>query len=278
MRLAYSWRRRVEKYRHSLTPYGSAILHFSLRHGAPHSAERPTPGKRTTNQWTVPVYLRFREQVSIVGNTTAGCKLLPDTHRKQTNHSGHVGLRSIHWAAETGVCWPIDKYQGSQQGVKNKDELRVMQAMNASNRWTLGWHAEASSVKFAARCGTLGGAATLASTSLASGVSVTQVNMASAACQEHVTWIMCVFEQHSDNRTVVQNQTYLQQQRMYVACIYIYIYIVCRCVCIYVCMYVCIYIYIYIVRVTRKIISVCVRVRASMCVHVCVARWPIPSN
>ena len=86
----------MEKYWHSLTPYGSAILHFSLRHGAPHSAERQTPGKRTTNQLTVPVCLRLRDQVSIVGNTTAGCKLLPDTHRKQTSYSGQVGLRSIH--------------------------------------------------------------------------------------------------------------------------------------------------------------------------------------
>ena len=32
------------------TPYGCVILHFSLRHGAPHSAERQTPEKRTTNQ------------------------------------------------------------------------------------------------------------------------------------------------------------------------------------------------------------------------------------
>ena len=82
----------MQKYRHSLTPYGCAILHFSLRHGAPQSAERQTSEKRTTNQCTVPVCLRFRDQVSIVGNTTAGCKLL----QKQTSYSGHVGLRSIH--------------------------------------------------------------------------------------------------------------------------------------------------------------------------------------
>ena len=78
---------------------------------------------------------------------------------------------------------------------------------------------------------------------------------------------MCVFEQHSDHQTVVQYQAYLQQQCMYVACIYmcvcVYIYM---CVCIYVCIY--IYIYIYIVRVTRKIISLCARVRA--CVRACV--------
>ena len=102
-----------------------------------------------------------------------------------------------------------------------------MQAMNASNRWTFGWRAEDRSVKSAARCGTLGGAAT----SLASDVSGTRVNMASAACQEHVTWIMCVFKQHSDHRTVVQNQTYLQQHSIpllhttYVCCMHIYIYI-----------------------------------------------------
>ena len=42
---------------------------FNLRNGAPHSAER-----QTTEKCTVPVCLRFRDQVSIVGNTTAGCK------------------------------------------------------------------------------------------------------------------------------------------------------------------------------------------------------------
>ena len=40
-------------------------------------------------------------------------------------------------------------------------------------------------------------------------------------------------------------------------------------ICVYVCMYIYINIYIYIVRVTRKIISVCVRVRACFHVHAC---------
>ena len=48
------------------------------------------------------------------------------------------------------------------------------------------------------------------------------------------------------------------------------------CIYVYVCMYVCIYIniYIYIVRVTRKIISLCARVRACFHVRACVYVWP----
>ena len=68
----------------------------------------------------------------------------------------------------------------TQQGVENKDELCVMQDINATNRWTLGRRTEARRVK--SRCGTLGGAVLAAP-----GVSVTWINMASVACQEHVT-------------------------------------------------------------------------------------------
>ena len=124
--------------------------------------------RKCRTQWTLPVCLDFRDKVA--------------TYRKQTSQSGHIGLRSIHSAAEPGLCWPIHWSQISQRGVEDEDELLEMQDANTANRRTLGWCTEAHRDKSTARCGALGGAAT----SPAPGVSVTRVNITSTRRQCHM--------------------------------------------------------------------------------------------